>query len=186
MRKYTDYQDKYSRKHKDNDYMKCNIPMIIYAVVIVFFAVFGNFVYNRMTEIRSVTPLDIPRINSENAPGKNSNSELFWGTYRSNLYFGMKTRSPHSPVMGLMWFEQSLSAWQPDVPYIRHWCDQRHNISKYGWLRHDGKNFGIQEIVENTFMFNTSFVKRSGGIHGGDWSARITAVPKVSFFIETW
>lgn len=28
--------------------------------------------------------------------------EQLWGTYRSNLYFGMRTRSPNSPVVGLM------------------------------------------------------------------------------------
>ncbi|XP_052066309.1 mannosyl-oligosaccharide glucosidase-like [Mytilus californianus] len=172
--------DKDSRCHKDNR-LKYRIPLLmIFAVIIVIVAVFGNIVYNRIMETRIVTPLDIPKINSENVTGADINSELFWGTYRSNLYFGMKTRSPKSPVIGLMWFEQSLSenAWQQHVPKIRHWCDQRHNISKYGWLRHDGKNFGIQEIVENTFIFNTSFVKRAGGSHGGDWSARITAMPK--------
>ncbi len=26
------------------------------------------------------------------------------GTYRSNLYFGARTRSPQSPLVGLMWF----------------------------------------------------------------------------------
>ena len=30
-----------------------------------------------------------------------SASDRFWGTYRSGLYFGMKTRSPRSPVVGM-------------------------------------------------------------------------------------
>ncbi|CAG2233051.1 MOGS [Mytilus edulis] len=129
--------------------------------------------HNLLLETIVVTPLDSPKINL-------MNSELFWGTYRSNLYFGMKTRSPKSPVIGLMWFEESLyeDAWDQNEPEIRHWCDQKHNIQKYGWLKHDGNKFGIHEVVENTFMFNTKFVKRSGGTKGGDWTARITAWPK--------
>ena len=30
--------------------------------------------------------------------------ERYWGSYRPGTYFGMKTRDPHSLVMGLMWF----------------------------------------------------------------------------------
>jgi hypothetical protein len=29
---------------------------------------------------------------------------LFWGTYRPNLYFGLKPRVPQSLMTGLMWF----------------------------------------------------------------------------------
>jgi mannosyl-oligosaccharide glucosidase len=38
-------------------------------------------------------------------------------------------------------------------------------------------NFGIQEIQEVDFSITTEFVKRAGGDHGGDWTARITAQP---------
>ncbi|CAG9136655.1 unnamed protein product [Plutella xylostella] len=31
--------------------------------------------------------------------------ERYWGSYRPGNYFGMKTRDPRSPVMGLMWYE---------------------------------------------------------------------------------
>lgn len=30
--------------------------------------------------------------------------DAYWGSYRPGTYFGMKTRDPHSLVMGLMWF----------------------------------------------------------------------------------
>lgn len=30
--------------------------------------------------------------------------ERYWGSYRPGTYFGMKTRDPHSLLMGLMWF----------------------------------------------------------------------------------
>lgn len=55
-----------------------------------------------------------------------------------------------------------------------HWCEQGDNLDKYGWLKHDGSNFGIQEIVDGPFTLTTSFVKQLGGSHGGDWTARIS------------
>ncbi|XP_061194547.1 mannosyl-oligosaccharide glucosidase-like [Saccostrea echinata] len=81
-----------------------------------------------------------------------------------------------------MWYEQPQEL--PDgkdpgeyFPSIRHWCDENDDLI-YGWLKHDGVNFGIQRIIEKNFTFNTSFVKKPGGFHGGDWTARITADSK--------
>jgi mannosyl-oligosaccharide glucosidase len=30
--------------------------------------------------------------------------DRYWGSYRPGVYFGMATREPHSPVLGLMWY----------------------------------------------------------------------------------
>ena len=38
------------------------------------------------------------------------NASLFWGTYRPQLYFGMRSRSPHSLLSGIMW--HSLTDYQ--------------------------------------------------------------------------
>ncbi|XP_052066310.1 mannosyl-oligosaccharide glucosidase-like [Mytilus californianus] len=157
-----------------------NSCLAFVAVICVIAAVCTKYAFDRASNDPDkivVTPLNIPKINLENSSNVNLDSDLFWGTYRSNLYFGMKTRSPKSPVVGLMWFEQYIDKWKNPVIKIRHWCDQGDYLKKYGWLKHDGKNFGVQEIVENNFKFNTSFVKRPGGINGGDWSSRITAIP---------
>ena len=54
---------------------------------------------------------------------------------------------------------------------------QSDGLPKYGWLKHDGVNFGVQEIQENDFIIKTEFVKQPGGSHGGDWTARFSAVP---------
>ena len=48
---------------------------------------------------------------------------------------------------------------------------------RYGWLAHDGVNFGIQDIVERSFVLRTEFVKQPGGNHGGDWTWRISGMP---------
>lgn len=34
----------------------------------------------------------------------NDSDDLFWGTYRPNLYFGLRPKIPQSLMTGLMWF----------------------------------------------------------------------------------
>ena len=51
-------------------------------------------------------PLDAPKMISDGATLPDVDPERFWGTYRSGVYFGLKTRSPRSPVVGLMWMTQ--------------------------------------------------------------------------------
>jgi len=46
------------------------------------------------------TPLQAPRFADPTLPAAQQDMERFWGSYRSGLYFGMKTRSPRSPVVG--------------------------------------------------------------------------------------
>ena len=83
-------------------------------------------------------------------------------------------------MTGLMWFPQ----YAPDGQLaIRHTCEQSDGLRKYGWLKHDGTNFGSQEIVDKDFVLNTEFVKRLGGDHGGDWTARISGKEMVSVMV---
>lgn len=54
---------------------------------------------------------------------------------------------------------------------------------KYGWIAHDGRNFGIHNIYENQengFSIKSSWVKRHGGRDGGDWTVRTTVAPYTS------
>lgn len=39
-----------------------------------------------------------------NAGSSAANASLTWGTYRPNLYFGLKPRIPTSLITGLLWF----------------------------------------------------------------------------------
>ena len=55
----------------------------------------------------------------------------------------------------------------------RHSCEQGDNLRKYGWLYHDGKSFGVQEIVDDDFELRTEFLKKPGGSYGGDWTVRV-------------
>lgn len=59
-------------------------------------------------------------------------------------------------VAGLMWyFPQRLGP----SGVIKLWCEHNDDLKKYGWLQHDGKTFGYQEIIDKAFEFKTSFVK---------------------------
>ncbi|RLW09218.1 hypothetical protein DV515_00003089 [Chloebia gouldiae] len=78
----------------------------------------------------------------------------------------MKTRSPRAVVTGLMWLQHGGS--------LRHTSEQNDGVSRYGWLMHDGENFGVQEIRDEGLVLRTEFVKQPGGDHGGDWSWRFT------------
>ena len=46
--------------------------------------------------------------------------KLFWGTYRSYPYVGLRARSQYSPDIGLMWYKPSLGA--KGLEQVRHEC----------------------------------------------------------------
>jgi mannosyl-oligosaccharide glucosidase len=121
------------------------------------------------------TPCPLPKVLADDAFSVQKSPDMFWGSYAANLYFGLRTRSPQSPAFGLMWFEQPR--FEVLMPRVRHWCSQQDNLA-YGWNEHDGRSFGKQEIIDGSLVIRTSFVKRPGGQHGGDWTARIEAQMK--------
>ena len=43
-------------------------------------------------------------------PDDADDKSLLWGTYRPNLYFGLRPRVPHSLMTGLMW--HGLQNWE--------------------------------------------------------------------------
>lgn len=67
----------------------------------------------------------------------------------------------------------------------RHWCDSNDNIDKYGWLQHDGRTFGYQQIDDFPFKLETSFVKFSKSHKGGDWTARISVENQLPNSVES-
>nr|SVE77464.1 EOG090X024P [Daphnia lumholtzi]SVE78094.1 EOG090X024P [Daphnia lumholtzi] len=52
------------------------------------------------------------------------------------------------------------------------------NLEQYGWKEHDGRNFGVQVVIDKFIQLETSFVTKLGGKHGGDWTARIQVEPR--------
>ncbi|KAI9022535.1 glycoside hydrolase [Hyaloraphidium curvatum] len=106
------------------------------------------------------------------------NRSLFWGTYRPNVYFGARSRSTDTVLAGLMWFGLGDYA---GFRSIRHSCEQGDNLAQYGWAKHDGRTFGVQEINDplNNVTMTTSFVKGTGA-NQNDWALRLSGVPHKS------
>lgn len=46
----------------------------------------------------------LPLIPKVLAQGENVTDSLLWGTFRPNLYFGLRPQIPQSLMTGLMWF----------------------------------------------------------------------------------
>lgn len=124
--------------------------------------------YKGYNETRVNTPLGADKLVDQSRLDKH---DYYWGSYRPGVYFGMKTREPFSLVTGLMWYFPATL--QGDGRGLRHWCTQDDGLDRYGWTKHDGRNFGVQEIVDNGVLLKTTFVKNIHGINGGDWTARI-------------
>uniref|UniRef100_A0A131Y4M3 Mannosyl-oligosaccharide glucosidase n=1 Tax=Ixodes ricinus TaxID=34613 RepID=A0A131Y4M3_IXORI len=144
---------------------------IAFNAVLILSVVFYVY-YLHYLESWVIRPVSLPKVVKKSGLDV---PERFWGSYRSALYFGMKTRSAQPLVAGLMWFSQKLKNQNLG---IRHWCSQWDGLEQYGWVRHDGVNFGVQRIVDEEYLIETSFVKRAGGRNGGDWTARIAVKPK--------
>lgn len=130
--------------------------------------------YKGYLETRVTTPLNA--IKAVNESGLEV-PERFWGSYRPGLYFGMKTRSPTPDLLtGLMWMLPEYI--DRNNIGLRHWCEQGDNLDKFGWIKHDGENFGVQEILDRGVNVTTSFVKvlsTKSRQKGGSWTARVKA-----------
>ncbi|XP_053475561.1 mannosyl-oligosaccharide glucosidase [Ictalurus furcatus] len=146
-------------------FINISIGLCIFSLVWFFYALYMRSALAK----RAVTLHPSPRVLDANSTTAAVSPERFWGSYRPQVYFGMKTRSPRSVVTGLMWMRQ-FSAVGVN---LRHTCEQGDRLRSYGWLFHDGINFGIQQIQDTDFSLTTTFVKRMGGEHGGDWAWRI-------------
>ncbi|CAF2973449.1 unnamed protein product [Rotaria sp. Silwood2] len=149
--------------------LRTSIYVIIFLVVLFsLYKILIGIIYAEYTNI----PINLPKLVNVNE----TNPERFWGTYRSNLYFGLKHRSAKSLSGGLMWFDYGTLQKSNDR-FLRHWCDQNDQL-KYGWTYHDGETFGIEDIKDNNLNLNIQWMKQISGQHGGDWTTRINVIPK--------
>ena len=107
------------------------------------------------------------------AAGGETPPASLWGTYRPHLYFGLRPQLPESLLTALAWYGTHELAGIRDMRYS---CADTGGIDKFTWTHHDGRSFGVQEIVDqrNNYRLETSFLK-TGSEHasGGNWVARI-------------
>ncbi|ALC48411.1 CG1597 [Drosophila busckii] len=133
-------------------------------------AIASYFGYLGYLETRVNTPFDNQKMVLRTGLDE---PDRYWGSYRPQTYFGLKTRDAHSPVMGLMWYAPTHLG--PNGQGIRHWCEISDKLDGYGWTHHDGRSFGVQQIQDMPFELKTSFVKFTGDKqYGGDWTARVS------------
>ncbi|RDX48402.1 glycoside hydrolase family 63 protein [Lentinus brumalis] len=106
----------------------------------------------------------------------NNSDPLFWGTYRPNLYFGLRPKVPQSLMTGLMWF--GTQDYQ-SITRTRHACDQGDGLEGYSWTEYDPREGGVQVINDapNNVKITTQFLKVPGGEYGGSWAARVKGEP---------
>eukprot|EP00123_Amoebidium_parasiticum_P020333 comp4778_c0_seq1/m.912 comp4778_c0_seq1/g.912 ORF comp4778_c0_seq1/g.912 comp4778_c0_seq1/m.912 type:complete len:828 (-) comp4778_c0_seq1:179-2662(-) len=117
------------------------------------------------TWIKEPSMLDLDQFKSDAHQAK-----YLWGTYRPQVYFGMRAKTPTSPLVGMMYFSHHSRSLD-----LRHTCEHGDHMRKYGWRRHDGSTFGQQTIHDQGgFIIHTDFVKTEGDKRGGSWTARIS------------
>lgn len=101
--------------------------MIVVSIVVLLH--FGVQRYQTIRHQRQVqSPLNLPTIILPNESNPDSSPELFWGTYRPGIYFGMSHRSPHSMLFGMMWTTISENI------NFHHRCSTDKSIKRYLFL----------------------------------------------------
>ncbi|XP_020229851.1 mannosyl-oligosaccharide glucosidase GCS1 [Cajanus cajan] len=119
---------------------------------------------------RVVTPFPAPKITELPQFQGVHKETLYWGTYRPQLYLGIRARTPKSLIAGLMWIVVKDGRY-----HLRHVCRHEDDLSSYGWTKHNGRDFGNQVLVDHGLTLNTGFLKskEEGSGYGGDWAVQI-------------
>lgn len=85
-------------------------------------------------------------------------------------------RTPQSIVAGLMWI-----GIKDGRLFIRHVCQDGDGLDKYGWTHHNGRDYGIQTVIDQDLILKTSFLKtkNAGSAYGGDWAVQVDLQSKM-------
>ncbi|CAN7049982.1 hypothetical protein BRARA_G00865 [Brassica rapa] len=127
---------------------------------------------------RVITPFPAPKLSHLPMFQGDHKESLYWGTYRPQVYFGVRARTPQSLVAGLMWLGDEKDDGKQHV--MRHFCENSQDLKSFGWREHNGIDFGRQELLDQDMVLETSFLKSKEGSlgYGGDWSVRINLINK--------
>lgn len=146
-------------------------------LVLVLSVVYGNdvvrYVQYRHLPTRALWPINVPLMTASlgECVGQRAMRRL-WGTYRPGVYFGVRSKTPTSTLMGLMWTDpQDRNA----LDSIRHEASQGDGLDAWGWQAHDGESFGRQTLEDKGVGFDMRWQKSEE--HNEDWTARIHAYP---------
>ncbi|KAH9772658.1 Mannosyl-oligosaccharide glucosidase GCS1 [Citrus sinensis] len=175
LRNAGDHRRNTTRDHTSLRLLNVNIKMLLGFTVFTFFIIW--FLINRLVNPdqepetpRVITPFPAPKLMDLPMFQGEHKESLYWGTYRPHVYLGIRARTPRSLVAGLMWLGVKDGRY-----HLRHVCQDSDELSKYGWSRHNGHDFGHQLLVDQDLTLETSFLKSKGdgSGYGGDWAVRL-------------
>ncbi|KAI3981711.1 hypothetical protein MKX01_020654 [Papaver californicum] len=141
-------------------------------ILLIYHLIQPNEGEKQVEKLRVITPFPAPKIMDLIQFQGDHKESLYWGTYRPHVYLGIRSRTPHSLIAGLMWIGVK------DGRYVmRHICEDSDELSTYGWTHHNGRDDGRQVMVDHGTTLTTDFlkVKGDGSGYGGDWAVRIDA-----------
>lgn len=70
----------------------------------------------------------------------------------------MSCRTSRPLLLGVMWFDASPDALQQPGSPLRHEAEQQDKLTSYGWLRHDGRSYGRQQLIDGHFNITVQMV----------------------------
>ena len=113
------------------------------------------------------SPSYLPLVDPDCCTGSEDHLTRLWGSYRPQVYFGIRPRIPQSVIFGLMWMPISPGAERNE---FRHTSEQN-ELQSFIWTAHDGNKFGVQHLQDRGYYLETSFVKTNYLLQ--DWSAKV-------------
>ncbi|XP_071696005.1 mannosyl-oligosaccharide glucosidase GCS1-like [Rutidosis leptorrhynchoides] len=150
------------------------LGFIIVSSLVALFFVFRSVQFSDADDQlpRVITPFPAPKIMDLDMFQGEHKESLYWGTYRPHVYFGIRSRTPKSLVVGLMWLGVKDGRY-----FMRHVCQDADDLQKYGWNKHNGRDYGHQVVIDHGMTLTTSFLKSKvdGSGYGGDWAFRVGA-----------
>ena len=105
-------EDEYEGDEKKHGAKKGDMPKLLLIPIGIAAGFIISWVYNSWQGGQVNMPLNIQKVVDVSSYTSKTNLDRYWGTYRSNLYFGLKTRSENSLNVGMMWFNQFSNNFQ--------------------------------------------------------------------------
>jgi hypothetical protein len=75
-----------------------------------------------------------------------------------NALLHLACRTARPLLLGMMWFDPSDAATVHQEA-IRHEAQQGDKLTSYGWVRHDGRSYGRQEIADGDYQLSVRMVR---------------------------
>lgn len=78
-------------------------------------------------------------------------------------------RTSRPLLLGTMWFDPNDPATIM-TQRIRHEAQQDDKLDSYGWVRHDGRSYGRQELLDGDYQLSIQMVSSNSSSSSGSSS----------------